>query len=185
MSDPSSANRRLHSLAVSGSVRGASSNTALLQAAATLAPDLISIALYPSVADLPHFNPDLDGEGMIPPAPVADFRARLRAADGVLICSPEYAHCVPGSLKKALDWVVGSGEFMHKAVALINASATSSHAQASLSETLTIMMARVSSTRVPLKTNKIDRDAILAVPDTSRALRQVVESLAFAASTSI
>ncbi len=181
MSDSSASEPRLHFLAISGSLRSVSSNTTLLRAAARLAPDSVTITLYPSVADLPHFNPDLDAEGAEPPVPVADFRRMLRAADAVLICSPEYAHGVPGSLKNALDWVVGTGEFMHKPVALINASATSTHAQASLTETLSTMMAEVSATRVPLRSNKVELDALLADPETSRVLRQVVELLVAAA----
>lgn len=181
MTDLPSANRRLHFLAISGSLRSVSSNTTLLRAAAELAPDPVTITLYPSVADLPHFNPDLDAEGAEPPAPVANFRRMLRAADAVLICSPEYAHGVPGSLKNALDWVVGTGEFMHKPVALLNASATSTHAQASLIETLSTMMAEVSATRVPLKSNKVELNAILGDLETSTTLRQVIELLVVAA----
>ena len=61
----------------------------------------------------------------------------------VLISSPEYAHGVPGMLKNALDWVVGSGEFMEKRVALVNASAVSSFVTEQLRETLTVMMGHV------------------------------------------
>src|SRR5690349_21363282 len=102
-------------LAISGSLREGSSNTAVLQAAAALAPLGVEIILYDGLGRLPHFNPDLDGENAV--APVAEWRARLQSADGVLISSPEYAHGVPGSLKNALDWVVGSGEFVNKPVA--------------------------------------------------------------------
>ena len=93
-------------LAISGSLRRVSSNSTLLRAATLLAPEGMEITLFEGLGGLPHFNPDL--EGTEPPS-VPDFRARLQAADGVLICSPEYAHGVPGVLKNALDWVVGSG----------------------------------------------------------------------------
>ena len=111
----------VHVLAISGSLRSGSSNTILLRAAAELAPRGLSVAFYEGLGELPHFNPDLDDEAN-PPPQVREFRDALRAADGVMICSPEYAHGVPGSLKNALDWVVGSGELSGKPVALINAS---------------------------------------------------------------
>jgi chromate reductase len=137
-------------LAISGSLRAGSSNTGLLHAMAALAPEGVEVAVYGGLADLPHFNPDLDPDGI--PA-VADFRARLAAADGVLISSPEYAHGVAGVMKNALDWVVASGEFVDKPVALINASPRAHHAQEALTETLVVMTARMvpeASIAVPL-----------------------------------
>jgi len=96
-------------LALSGSLRGDSSNGALLRAALALAPSTLAITYdTQSIAALPHFNPDLDTAE--PPAAVRAFRERLGAAEGVIICSPEYAHGVPGALKNALDWIVSSGE---------------------------------------------------------------------------
>jgi chromate reductase len=96
-------------LAISGSLRAASSNTALLRAAAALAPEGMEVVLYGGLGDLPHFNPDL--EGAAPPA-VIDLWARVREADGLLIACPEYAHGVPGAMKNALDWLVGGDEFI-------------------------------------------------------------------------
>lgn len=172
----------LHFLAISGSLRAASSNTILLRAAAALAPDTVKIALYDGLGDLPHFNPDLDVE-TAPPS-VADFRARLQASDGVLICSPEYAHGVPGTLKNALDWIVGSGEFIGKPVALLNARPSSTYAQASLKETLTVMMAEVNaeaSVAMPPLSHQITEAGILANPEVSRALQGAITALARAA----
>ncbi len=145
-----------------------------------LAPSGVEITLYSSIADLPHFNPDLDGESA--PPPVVNFRFRLQACDGVLISTPEYAHGVPGTLKNALDWIVGSGELMNKPVALINASLVSTHAQSSLMETLSVMMAKVSVTRGPLASNKIDQDGSVSNPETAEILRGVISELAVAAS---
>jgi NAD(P)H-dependent FMN reductase len=121
-------------LAISGSLRAVSSNTALLEAAALAAPPGIEVTLYRGLADLPHFNPDLDGEGVAPP--VTEFRLRLRESEGVVLSVPEYAHGVPGSFKNALDWVVGSGELYGKPVAVFQATGRSSYALASLLETL-------------------------------------------------
>ena len=80
-------------LAFSGSLRKASTNTVLLGAAALLAPDGMTIEIYDGLAGLPHFNPDLDVDPL--PASVADLRARVGAADGLLFSSPEYARGVP------------------------------------------------------------------------------------------
>jgi len=162
-------------LAISGSLRHTSSNKTMLQAAAMLAPDNVAITLYDSIANLPHFNPDADTEN--PPPAVVDFRLHLQQADGVLICTPEYAHGVPGALKNALDWIVGSGELMNKPVALINPSMTSFHAQESLVETLTVMMAKVYAVRIPLTSTKITVDAILANADISSALSGIILKL--------
>ena len=93
-------------LAISGSLRNASSNTAILKAAQQLAPAHLEIVLFESLAELPHFNPDLESE---PPATVLEFQQLLQTSNAVIISSPEYAHGVPGSLKNALDWLVGSG----------------------------------------------------------------------------
>ncbi len=139
-------------LAISGSLRGESSNGSLLLAARALAPEGIEVVLYLGLGDLPLFNPDLD-EDPGPPA-VVDLREQLRAADGVIVSSPEYAHGVPGGLKNALDWLVGSGELVDKPVALWNASPTSTYAHAALVEILTVMSARLSpqaSIAIPLR----------------------------------
>src|SRR5215475_313536 len=159
-------------LAVSGSLRANSSNTAVLQAAVSLAPPGVEIKLYDGVSRLPHFSPDLDGEDGL--APVADWRSQLKASDGVLISCPEYAHGVPGSLKNALDWVVGTGEFVSKPVALINTSPRAFHAQASLRETLTTMSAQVVSdacVELPLLGKKLDVTGILADEDIPGVIR--------------
>ena len=127
-------------LAISGSLRTASSNSALVSAAVHVAPVGVEVSTYSELADVPPFNPDLDTD----PAPVGvvRFRAALEACDAILISSPEYAHGVPGVLKNALDWVVGSGELIDKPTALINTSARATHAYASLRETLTTMAAK-------------------------------------------
>jgi chromate reductase, NAD(P)H dehydrogenase (quinone) len=114
-------------------------------AAAELAPKGVEVAMYHGLGDLPHFNPDLDKALDDPdlPAAVRDLRTRVAAADALLISSPEYAHGVPGSLKNALDWLVGGSEMPGKPVALLNASPRSVHAQAQLAETLRTMSADV------------------------------------------
>lgn len=128
-------------LAISGSLRAQSTNTALLGAAVRLAPSPIEVILYGEMEKIPAFNPDIDGDPA--PGPVSHFRAALHEASAVLFSTPEYAHGLPGALKNALDWVVGSGELSGKPVTLMNASARGEYAQASLKEILKTMDARL------------------------------------------
>ena len=127
--------RMIRILAISGSLRKVSSNTALLNAAIVLAPEIVEIKLYGGLGDLPPFNPDL--EPYEPPS-VTDFKRQLQGADGLLISSPESAHGVPGVLKNALDWLVSGEEFVYKPVALLNASP-----HATLTEIITVMSGRL------------------------------------------
>jgi chromate reductase len=162
-------------LAISGSLRYASTNTTLLNAAGTLAPKNMELLVYSGLGDLPHFNPDLD----IQPAPlaVAEFRSQLCRSAGVIISSPEYAHGVPGVLKNALDWLVASGELYEKPVALFSASPRGSYAQASLTETLNVMMARVvpeACISVPLLGRNLDESGIIAEAEISSAVRSAL-----------
>lgn len=142
-----------------------------------LAPNDVSISLYEGLGMLPHFNPELEGtEG----SAVLDFRRQIRESDGVVISSPEYAHGVPGTLKNALDWIVGSGELVDKPVALINASPSSTYAFASLSETITVMSARLvrnACVTLPFWDKSLDAAGIADYPELSVLLRQSLEEL--------
>jgi chromate reductase len=158
-------------LAISGSLRAGSSNTTLLRAAALLAPEGVTITLYTSLGDIPPFNPDLDNADI--PA-VADFRAQLKSADGVLICSPEYAHGVSGVMKNALDWVVGSGELSEKPVALLSAAPWATHANGQLRETLKTMDANFideASVAVRILPKTLDEAGISVHPEIAPILR--------------
>lgn len=172
-------------LAISGSLRRFSSSTTLLQAAARLAPPSVEIALYDGLAELPHFNPDLEGSE---PATVLNLRERIKGSDGVLISSPEYAHGVPGVLKNALDWIVGSGELVGKPVALLNASPSATLAQASLTETITVMSARVvgeASLRIPLKGRNLDASGVAGDPELARLLTAAIAEFTTAVKNSL
>jgi chromate reductase, NAD(P)H dehydrogenase (quinone) len=168
-------------LAISGSLRAASSNASTLRALSMLAPADVHIALYEGLASLPHFNPDLDrGDApeLLPPQ-VRELRRQLGLADGLLISSPEYAHGVAGSLKNALDWLVGSLEFPEKPLALINTAPRAAHSDAQLREILATMSARLiagASITVPISGvgRVLDASAIAADPELSRALQEAL-----------
>ena len=166
-------------LAMSGSLRRASSNTALVTAAVRVAPAGVEVSVYRELADIPPFNPDLDADSTL--AAVLRFRAALEACDAILISSPEYAHGVSGVLKNALDWVVSSGEFINKPIALINASTRATLAHASLWETLTTMSGRVigdASITVPLDGTAWDANGIAQDAHCSGLLRSALAALA-------
>lgn len=107
----------MHLLAISGSLRAASTNTALLRALAALAPQ--TVTLYENMAALPLFSPDHEANT---PAPVLAFAAAVARADGLIIACPEYIHALPGAFKNALDWLVSRPELIHKPIALLHAS---------------------------------------------------------------
>ena len=169
-------------LAISGSLRRQSSNTTALQAAIRLAPPTMRIELYSVLSELPFFNPDLDNEDA-PPA-VQAFRQRIGAADGLLICSPEYARGIAGVLKNALDWLVSSLEFPDKPVAIINASQRATHADAALRLTLETMSARLvgnSSFVLPLQGRNLDAEGIIADTALAAVVRAALGELAMLA----
>ncbi len=132
--------KTLKVLALSGSLRKASLNTAMLTMAAACAPTGVRVKLGSSLGGLPLFNPDLESNE---PLAVAQLRHEIAQADALLIASPEYAHGVSGVMKNALDWMVGSSVFVDKPVALWNAAPRASIALAALRETLSVMSARL------------------------------------------
>lgn len=162
-------------VAISGSLRHASSNSALLRALARVAPPEVEVLVYDVIGDLPHFNPDLDEEGAAAPPAVEGLRTLLIGADAIVISTPEYAHGVPGSLKNMLDWVVSTGELVDKPIASLNASPVGGEfAQQSLLETLRTMNWRVIEI-APFVKAKIRGE--VTDEGTLDALRQVIRVL--------
>lgn len=109
---------KINILAISGSTRKNSSNGNLIKAIAALTTDIFTIEIFEGINMLPHFNPDLDYGKVEEDLQVANFRRKVSAADAILICTPEYAVGVPGSLKNAIDWTVSTMNFSKKPVAL-------------------------------------------------------------------
>ncbi|KAK6020463.1 flavin reductase [Ostertagia ostertagi] len=101
-------------------------------------PAYVDFSIYKGLGELPHFNDSPEV-----PDPVANFQRLVTEADAVFICTPEYAFGVPGSLKNALDWTVGTGSFVDKPVALVTASSMGNRAHAALLDTLTAISANV------------------------------------------
>lgn len=175
----------VHVLLVSGSLRGASTSSALLRTAAAVAVDLDGVAtdLYEGLAELPHFNPDDDAEGLAPPAPVAALRARLAAADAVLFCTPEYAGALPGSFKNLLEWTVGGREVYRLPAAWVNAAAPGrgENADESLRRVLGYVGADIAEeavARVPVPHGAAGRDGTVADPEVRAGIAAVLAALA-------
>lgn len=127
-------------LAICGSTRTNSTNHRFIKAIAELSKDIFDIDLYNGLGRLPQFNPDDDNQNVS--KEVFCFRQLLNKADGVIICTPEYAHGVPGSLKNAIDWTVGTNEFWQKPTMLITASTDGKYGHQSLLETLRVIEAK-------------------------------------------
>ncbi len=108
-------------LGISGSLRERSFNTALLRAVRELAPPGMEIEIF-DLAQIPIYNDDIRLAGY--PPEVAKFRHAIRAADGLIIASPEYNRSVPGVLKNAIDWASRPPEqpFAGKPIAIMGVS---------------------------------------------------------------
>ena len=165
----------MNALALCGSLRAASMNRRLLEAAARVAPPH-RVEWFGGIADLPLFNPDLEAD--LPP-PVRALHAAVERSDALLIASPEYAHGVTGVLKNALDWLVSHPPFVDVPVAILNASPRSVHADAALREILVTMSANLvteACLALPLRGTGPTADSIVAAHGT--ALRSALARLA-------
>ena len=109
-------------LGILGSTKANSNNERLLRRVGKLIEENIEFSIFNQIAELPHFNPDLDNDAVAPL--VTDFRNRITEADGVLICTPEYVFSIPGSLKNALEWTVSTVVFSDKPLGIITVSAS-------------------------------------------------------------
>jgi chromate reductase len=161
-------------LTISGSLRKDSSNHKVINKLSSLIPQEVEFIIYNDLDKLPHF----DGEENYPI--INEWRQQLRDADGVLICTPEYAFGVPGSLKNALDWTVSSGDLYEKPVALITASSSGDKGHASLLQTLTALSAKMNDQTkllVPLIRSKFDTNGDLTDATTLASLKNVVVEL--------
>ncbi|OIK24010.1 NADPH-dependent FMN reductase [Streptomyces malaysiense] len=165
-------------LLLSGSLRAGSTNEALLLTARAVAAEAgVRTLVYDGLGRLPHFNPDDDREPL-PPA-VTGLRAAIDAADGVLICTPEYAGSLPGAFKNLLDWTVGGTEICDKPVAWVNVAAPGRGrgAEATLRTVLGYTGAAVveaACVRVPMVRGDVGEDGAVADPEIRRRVGDVL-----------
>ena len=174
-------------LAISGSVRRGSHNRELLRAAARALPPGAELVPWDGLARLPHYDADLDGADA--PAEVEELRAALRAADGLLIATPEYNHSIPGSLKNALDWA--SRPFPDNALRDLPAAVVGAStglfgavwAQAEVRKVLAAAGSRVLDDELPVgqADAAFAADGALADPGLAAELQRIVRELTAAA----
>lgn len=166
---------KIRILGISGSLRATSSNNTIMKIVAGMMPAGVEFTIFAGLAGLPHFD---DRDPM--PSEVEEFRNELGEADGVFICTPEYAFGVPGSLKNALDWTVGTGDFVNKPVALVTASSVGDRAHASLLHTLTAISADIvegGTLLIPFIRSKLNEKGEISDAATFEALQSVVNAL--------
>lgn len=164
-------------LGLSGSLRGTSTNTALLRALRDNAPEGVTLDISELIGELPIFNPDREGE--LTPSAVEAFGRSIREADALVIACPEYAHGIPGGLKNALDWMVSRDEIPDKPALLVRASTRSDHALGALQEVLRTMSLKLKPEvgySVHLLGRAAERmDEILSSSEARDAMRRTLE----------
>lgn len=171
-------------LGISGSLRAGSYNRGLIRTAVAVAPAGTTVVPY-DIAEIPLFKSDVEARGD-PPA-VADFKRAIAAADGLVIATPEYNHCVPGVLKNAIDWASRPARrsvLNGKPVAIMGASTgrgATARAQAQLRDGLAFANAFVlplPEVLVDFALDKFDEDGNLSDDGTSGEVRDLLVALA-------
>jgi NAD(P)H-dependent FMN reductase len=161
-------------LTISGSTKAQSTNGLYLTAMTQLLGKGFEVNSFPSIADIPHFNPDLDLEN--PPNSIKDLRLAIQQADGIIISTPEYAMGLPGSLKNLLDWTVSSASFSTKPVLALVASTQGEKAYRSIIDILKVLEADVTAQLIPFAKAKINNEAVVTDNETLIALKSTVHS---------
>ncbi|MFC3326449.1 NADPH-dependent FMN reductase [Mesorhizobium cantuariense] len=169
----------LNILAISGSLRAASTNSALVAALARNAPASCRVTIYDGLGRLPIFNPDDEGERT--PLEASELIDAVTQADGVIISCPEYAHGVPGGLKNGLDWLVSRDAAVAKPAMLVHASPRSLFARAALAEIVRTMSFALCDDVLEialLGKKPPDVEAILAEAENRLAMRDALNAFA-------
>jgi NAD(P)H-dependent FMN reductase len=161
-------------LGICGSLRATSTNRRLLAAAGMFMPPGVDMHSTTCVGRLPLFNPDIEPEA---PEVVNEWVREMRAADGLMVSTPEYARGYPGALKNAFDWLVGTDACVNKPFMLLNASPRGTTAQATLItvlETMSGVHIDSASTNIPLLGTTLDVADIVANAEFAQRLRTSV-----------
>ncbi len=175
-------------LGISGSLRRDSLNTALLRAATERLPAGAEPVAFERLPEIPPYDADVEQGGPAPEA-VEELREAMRAADAVLIATPEYNHSIPGALKNALDWTsrpAGQSALNGTPVAAIGASTGMFGAvwsQAELRRVLGAMGGRVIDAELPVARahELLEGDRLELAPEQSEQLDELMAELVAAA----
>jgi chromate reductase, NAD(P)H dehydrogenase (quinone) len=177
-------------LAISGSLRDGSYNTALARAAAELTPTGVDIEVYEGLGELPSYSQDVDQADVEEPAAVRELRDRIEEADALLIVTPEYNGSIPGVLKNAVDWASARhrGSWLRNKTVAIAGATTGQYgaiwAQQDLKRVLGIAGARVVRGELPVSRaqDAFDENGRLRDPLLEERLREHLEALVTEAS---
>jgi chromate reductase len=165
-----------------GSLRRKSFNKTLMRAAQELLPDDATLEVF-DLAGIPPFNQDQENQ---PPTTVKTFKAKIKAADALLIATPEYNYSIPGVLKNAIDWASrphADNAFEAKPVAVMSASIGrlgGARAQYHLRQSFVYLnMYPINRPEVmlPFAQENIDKDGNLTNEDTRHLIKQLLEEL--------
>jgi len=174
--------KKIHILGFAGSLRKQSYNRALLSAANEVAPEDATLEIF-DLEGIPPFNQDLEDK---PPEKVKDFKVKIRAADAILIVTPEYNYSIPGVLKNAIDWAsrpYGDNAFEGKPVAVMGASIGmlgTARAQYDLRRSfvfLNMYPMNQPEVMIPFAQDKIDSNGRLTDEKTRQKIRELLEGL--------
>jgi len=175
-------NQKVHILGFAGSLRRQSYNKAILAVATETVPDDASLEVF-DLEGIPAFNQDLE---LQPPDKVKEFKARIRAADAILIATPEYNYSIPGVLKNAIDWAsrpYGDNAFDGKPVAVMGASIGTlgtARAQYDLRRSfvfLNMLPLNQPEVMVSFAQDKVDSNGRVTDEKTRKKIRELLESL--------
>lgn len=174
--------KKISILGFAGSLRKGSFNKALLRAATELVPEGAGLETF-DLDGIPPFNQDLESQ---PSEKVREFKAKIKAADAILIVTPEYNYSVPGVLKNAIDWAsrpYGDNAFLGKPVALMGGSIGmlgTARAQYHLRQSfvfLNVYPLNQPEVMVPFVDKKIDQSGQLTDEKTREKIKELLESL--------
>ncbi len=169
-------------LGFAGSLRKGSYNKALLRVAVESVPEDAELEVF-DLDGIPPYNQDLDDDM---PGKVREFKRKIRAADAILIASPEYNYSIPGVLKNAIDWAsrpIGDNSWDGKPVAVMSASVgmlAGARAQYHLRQTfvyINMLPVNRPEVMVPFVEDKVDHDGNITDEKTRRKVRELLESL--------
>ena len=175
--------KKVHVLGFAGSLRKQSYNRSLLSAATEMVPDDAALEVF-DLEGIPPFNQDLEQQ---PPEKVREFKAKIRAADAILIATPEYNYSIPGVLKNAIDWAsrpYGDNAFDGKPVAMMGASVGmlgTARAQYDLRRSfvfLNMYPMNQPEVMVPFAQDKVDSSGRVTDEKTRKKIRELLQSLA-------
>lgn len=169
-------------LGFAGSLRKNSFNKSILRAAVELCPENAKIEVF-DLEGIPPFNQDLENK---PPEKIRNFKEKIKAANAILIATPEYNYSIPGVLKNAIDWAsrpYSDNAFEDKPVAVMSASTGmlgGSRAQYHLRQAfvfLSMYPINYPEVIVSFAQEKIDKDGKLTDEKTRGKIRELLESL--------